>query len=548
MAVMIPDVDVRNSSAETGERLVFEALRRGLDERYRVYHHVCFLDRDERRKGTLREGEVDFLIFHPEQGLLIVEVKGGGISHERGQWFTHNPRGTVQLKQSPLEQARKGMHHFHSRIARTFPGLEYTRGYAIWFPQCVFDQSVPATADSDPRIIWDANDLEAAADGRLQQRVEHAFRAWSRGKRLSPNEAAGIRKKVLEPEFRLVRSLTGEKQELDQHLMQLTEQQYGLLSFLENQTRACIEGPAGAGKTLLAMEKCRRLAAAGKRTLFLCYTKRLAEFLTQTMGSDQVQVDHFHHFVEKLCQQTGVPFEVPGDPKDQGVFYLSTCADLLVEALGETEQRFDALVVDEGQDFEEIWWVPLEMLLRDEQSALYIFYDGNQNLFKRHYEFPVKTPPYMLTENCRNTRAINAWIRQHFPYKAPSKPGAPEGTPPVMHAWSRPAEQKKQLEKTLGQLLRAGYGLEDIVVLTPFRVQNSFISRLRDEPPYQDLAMHTIMSFKGLEANVVLLCDVGGHEFSRRRDLIYTAVSRAKMELHIFHDKGFTFWSTDSAD
>jgi hypothetical protein len=44
--------------------------------------------------------------------------------------------------------------------------------------------------------------------------------------------------------------------------------------------------------------------------------------------------------------------------------------------------RYDAIVVDEGQDFEEMWWIPLTELLRDQtQGILYIFFDDRQAIY-----------------------------------------------------------------------------------------------------------------------------------------------------------------------
>ena len=63
-----------------------------------------------------------------------------------------------------------------------------------------------------------------------------------------------------------------------------------------------------------------------------------------------------------------------------------------------------ALLVDEAQDFEAVWWIGLESLLRDPVAGLlYLFYDDNQHIYGTRLEFPIDEAPLMLCENCRNS-------------------------------------------------------------------------------------------------------------------------------------------------
>jgi len=77
--------------------------------------------------------------------------------------------------------------------------------------------------------------------------------------------------------------------------------------------------------------------------------------------------------------------------------------------------RYDAIVCDEGQDFREEFWVPLELLLTDyDSSPLYVFYDDNQNLYARAGTFPIRDEPFSLTTNCRNTAPIHEAAYKHY--------------------------------------------------------------------------------------------------------------------------------------
>ena len=65
--------------------------------------------------------------------------------------------------------------------------------------------------------------------------------------------------------------LSSQVQEEEAEIFNLTSQQYSLLNFLSRNRKAAIGGCAGSGKTLLAMEKAKRLANEGFRTLLTCY-------------------------------------------------------------------------------------------------------------------------------------------------------------------------------------------------------------------------------------------------------------------------------------
>ena len=61
----------------------------------------------------------------------------------------------------------------------------------------------------------------------------------------------------------------------------------------------------------------------------------------------------------------------------------------------ETARRYDALIVDEAQDFHPDWWVPLQLLLEDpDEGSLYVFYDDNQRIFAVPKEARISAEPF----------------------------------------------------------------------------------------------------------------------------------------------------------
>ena len=71
------------------------------------------------------------------------------------------------------------------------------------------------------------------------------------------------------------------------------------------------------------------------------------------------------------------------------------------------QEKFDAIVIDEAQDFADAWWPAVLASLRDEESGgLYVFSDEGQRVFSRFGQPPVPLVPLMLDHNLRNTRQI----------------------------------------------------------------------------------------------------------------------------------------------
>ena len=103
MARMIPNT-LSDDHGSFGEKQVFEALKKKLPSDYVVFHSVRWNNLNE--KNTVIWGECDFTIFHPQFGILIMEVKSGGIECQNGQWtYIRTDNGEkYDMKRGPLEQ------------------------------------------------------------------------------------------------------------------------------------------------------------------------------------------------------------------------------------------------------------------------------------------------------------------------------------------------------------------------------------------------------------------------------------------------------------
>ena len=194
---------------------------------------------------------------------------------------------------------------------------------------------------------------------------------------------------ILSPSWDLWLLLSAEIAEERRELARLTEEQFIMLDFLGRRRRVAISGCAGSGKTTLAVEKGRRLAEQGFRVLLTCFTVNLAEFLrSHAARPRKLDIVNFHKLAQDLTQWAGLSHAGPRD----GHYFDDVLPELMVEATDRLGTQYDAVIVDEGQDFRDNWWAPLQDLLRDpDQGIFYISRDFNTTKYGHAMRVPDQT-------------------------------------------------------------------------------------------------------------------------------------------------------------
>ena len=535
MAKMYPE-RLPEGLASDAEYDLFATFEQELDEHFTVFAGVKWLLKG-RQRGAI-QGEADFIIAHPDRGLLVLEVKGGDISRDggTGQWHSVDRHGYRHVISYPIDQARRNSFALEDKLAEA-PAtsmLTYPIGHAVALPYARLKHAALGL-NAPSQIIIDQDDF-----GAMQQAVERvmAFMLGDRQDRIG-SKAIRALADVISPSWEIQVALKSQLREERERFRTLTEEQFFLLDMLAGHRRALIDGCAGSGKTFLAIEKARRLANEGFDTLLTCFNRNLATSIRESLNPmpPNLRVQHFHELAYEFAEQAGLPNDGPGDDSDR--YFAETLPTLLLDAIDRLPDRFGAIIVDEGQDFQAVWWLPIESLLRSPDGIWYVFYDGRQNIYTDGMSLPFESEPHFLPVNLRNTQAIHRLIEPFYAGRTVRCRG-PEGRPPKVITTTNSAEALRQELHRL--VTTEGIPSNDIVVLTGMSQRRSgwleghklgnLSLTWESQPGTNQIRVATVHRFKGLERPVVLVTELDDSAGGPRHDhLRLVACSRASSEL-----------------
>lgn len=544
MARMIPNHVEICEEISSAEHYLHTQLKT-LPDSYTVFHSVAW--QVNGKGGRPTDGETDFIITHPHNGILVLEVKGGAIKFDAAanKWTSTSLGGNPYAIKNPFDQAKSAKFALIELLKKIHPAVRTLNiGHAVAFPEVTMGVGEQGLGTGMPR----ATILDMADAAFIEEWVESAMRYWQ-----GETNALGLGKDgisaltdTLAKSWDLQPALWGEIRQEQADLIRLTQEQYHLLDMLNRQRRVAISGCAGSGKTLLAVEKATRLTKQGFRVLLTCYNRNLARFMDESVGSTpNLDVRNFHKLCFDLAREADL---LPLETDSSTQFYNELLPDVMMDAADQLNTRYDAIIVDEGQDFRPQWWLPLQTLLEDpDDGILYIFFDENQRIYAQQPSdstSPIQTPPFMLTVNCRNTRLIHQQVSRFVKPNQQVLARGPLGRPVTISRFKSGLQLQSALTDTIRHLTQTEkIPPSEITVLTPLTRRKSDIwladgfrgvNFTNAWPPEQnEVHCNTIHAFKGLESSVVILAEID--EWTRKPkeldSLLYVACSRAKNHL-----------------
>jgi hypothetical protein len=515
------------------------------------------------------QGEADFVILIPNEGVLVLEVK----SHkrvkldERGWWLGN---ATTPDKRGPFRQASEALHSIRDYLEK--------RDLTKSLP---FVSVVAFTAASFQTKSLEWHDWQVLDKGRLNARpisaslldIIHKARdffalknlAWMKhGVSASPEKLARVAS-TLRPRFEILSSPHERRRQLADGLRRSTEQQLRVIDDATGNPRLLVSGLAGTGKTTLAIEVLRREKQENPNAVvgFFCFNHLLGQFLENECKplGEGIRLGSFHSWMKTFSGT-----KTSNIKATDSSFWIRELPDLCIARLTAPDgvhSFLDFLVLDEAQDlFLESYLDIFDLLLKGGlKGGRWRFFGDfeRQDIFAKgavckddffRKRIDERCGLQNLSENCRNTPEISSALTIHARLKPGySKVLRPDTRrDPEIRRYKNTAEQLASVQGLLDQYLAEGFKPSEIVLLSP-RKGGCLAQALAASSPWKgrlkeysgeatSLTFSTIHAYKGLEASVVILTDIDSLSSQRDLDLLYIGMSRALHRLAVhFHER-----------
>ncbi len=578
MANFYPRIQPVRADGIHGECDFWKHLHNGLSSEpdFDVFYNVTFRLRD----SELAQKQIDFLVTcRKRQVILNIEVKGGSYGHDvaDGWW---KARGGSRQPDYPgaFVQAEETIHKFKEwichRVGWNPKSPPFGFSHVVALPHSDLGRPLPPEAEDrliEARVAKDPAKLRDWINRKMDQLLsERGGKRTIEGKQPTTVIREAVRPSV-EPHISLATIIASEHDSIDA----LTSAQQAILDTLEDRNHLVVSGYAGTGKTVVAEMAAIRLSEQfkgpipGPRVLFLCFNRNLAEQVQEHLsGSPGIKVSTFH----ELCRTDGrasglAAVKIAPDATDldrQVAAYLTACSEGRCKT-------YDAVIVDEAQDFKVNWLEAIRDRVVSPGGKCWFFYDPLQALFRRGEDGALSDEdwkewfgqPFTLRRNMRNTTQICDWVKRTRPTelaRMQSHKRAVQGVTPKITHYQTHEEELEAIESRVLDLLSEKQGIlpRQIVLLSPWKLESTSLHgrnslaqlplvnyrHRRDKHTDRVLCYSTLQAFKGCEADVVILHDVSGSAMNTDPMSLYVAASRARFALYVYAERGFV-WPAD---
>ena len=547
MAVSFPE---QPKLVNSSEKYVYEKLMT-LSDSWHVYanmqQHILLYERISR-------GEIDFILTHPYFGIVLIEVKGHGVVCKDGTWF----RGDKKTKDpyTQIEDARGNLNQFlFQNIEELKPIIKEEKDMRkisssihtlVVFPFLPDFQNLGMKASKSNTLTQ--TDLDDLSDYFKENIPQKDF-----------GSLKGIQEKfkdVVLPNVNTapLRGLT--KNLMDQMMASTEEQKIILNAIIDNNSHVAIKGPAGSGKTVLAVEAARQAAEKGEKVLFLCYNQNLSRFLSDLL-SDNPLIEVYSLF--------GLFAKININLKDVGTSNLTPSnaapiiADIMNDNFDKFDTSFDVLIIDEAQDYSSLFWPTFDLLT--ENKKWFLFYDTRQAITHSDWNLPELSKQswttFPLTKYLRSTKEISQQVLKVYDdeYNASAISGLePQYIQLKNKGWEEGLAALVQILTGLFETEK--YHASQVQILIPHSRYLEEVEQASYKPnlkigAIKEIKIESIHKFKGLESEVVVMIlpsieSLESETTTDIRSLIYVGMSRATSLLILIGDqevKALANWS-----
>lgn len=556
MARMIPPT-IHSSVRSGAERALFAVLDKKANDEWICLHSLGLARHDYKRRG-----EIDFLLITP-LGVFVLEVKGGRVRRENGMWVFTNRFGQRSSKsEGPFDQASSAMFALERRV-RDGLGDKWADvlfGYGVALLDVEFTS---VGVDADAEIVYDVRDREKPFARFVDRMARFTRDVQPRRRRAPSRKERDELTAFLRGDFDLQPTFGAISAGVKSAQARLTEEQQEVLDTFEVEPRLLVDGPAGSGKTVLALESVRRAARGGRRVLFVCFNRMLAAKVKAALSDEDLDVapvvSTAHAFFRNLILDSSLGDEFDqrsADATDAELFDVLFPQYAALAALERPEWHFDMLVVDEAQDLltQPILDALGESLIGGIQQGCWrVFLDANDQA-SVYGKLDVGALSALrsvgvtavLGINCRNTRPIALQTSLVAEPKRRAL-GRIDGSPVEFHSYASRTECFEKLELVLKLLQEQGVKSTQVSVLflkqpndtESLKLEKLCLERLTEQDVTGERRDHAawrwcpVSGFKGLENDVVVLVGIENLDDPWWRSVTYVGMSRARVQLHV---------------
>ena len=337
------------SGARNAELKVLRMLKAELSNDFTVFHGVHWSREYESRTQF---GEIDFVVLNRSGEVLFVEQKNGPleeINERLVKRYGTDEKDVAQQIHRSINKVREKFNRLHGKNRRLVVN------YLIYCPDYRIKQ-VNAAGLNAERIV------DATAKDGLSIRIQTL---------LGPGQKTrdGWYQKVENFFYQTFDLVPDIHTHIGSQEKRFVRQSGALADILINLKmepfRLKISGAAGSGKSLFARRFLDREIADDRAVLLICFNRPLAERFIQSVGNAGT-VNTFHGFCKEFLESVGqgVNFE---STKTDSVFWQGVLEQVMDQKI-EDKNKYDTLIVDEGQDFEQEWFEIIQLFLREKRE------------------------------------------------------------------------------------------------------------------------------------------------------------------------------------
>ena len=537
MAYIIPS-DISQlalAGGNTCELETLQLLKLGLSPEYTVFHGVHW---SREYAGYTVYGEIDFVIVNRSGEVLLIEQKNGPLDETAGgliKNYDGKPKNVGDQIKRSIDKVREKFKWIHRGEG------ELHLDYLIYCPDHRIKELNSAALDLT-RIV------DATEKDNLCSRIEAI---------LSPgNPSAEVQYDRVFSFFRQTFEIVPDiHAHISAHEKSFTRLSTGLVQTIQNiemdPLHLRIDGTAGSGKSAAGRLFFDKALSSGHRPLLVCFNRPLAERMKHNVGKGG-HVNTWYGLCAKFLENRGHEIDYAkmySDPE-----FWTGIQDLVLDENVPDEWLFDFLIVDEGQDFEPVWFDLLQTFVKEGAGTLWL-QDEDQKIRKGEngdVEL-IDFVGYRCRTNYRTPESIARFMMRYSPFKfecANDLPGLGVG----VHRYDNADEQSKIVSSVVQKLTEQGFALGDIVILSCHGIKNSFFSEkirvgnytLRQFTGEYDMFGNQVMTsgkilfdsiyrFKGQQAPAVIIVDMDpdSADFQRSWKVMHAGMTRATVRLDL---------------